>query len=94
MVVSRAFGQSLDPIDNLIPTYGADLVPGYSEPVPVMSGIDMLRLHLVLLIGKPQKKCCFFMVVPLKPQPPSHELNGRRKKSNFFLNGTAFTHPP
>ena len=36
-----------DPIANLVPTYGEDLVPGYSQlapVVPVMSGIDMLRM--------------------------------------------------
>ena len=40
-----------DPIANLIPQYGADLLPSYSEPVAdaaaatvVMSGIDMLRM--------------------------------------------------
>jgi len=40
-----------DPIDNLIATYGEDLVPGYSQidasaaaAPPVMSGIDMLRM--------------------------------------------------
>jgi hypothetical protein len=44
-----------DPIDNLISTYGEDLVPGYSQlsaseavpeaaAAPMMSGIDMLRM--------------------------------------------------
>ena len=44
-----------DPIENLIPTYGEDLGPGYSQQQiasqlapaavpPVMSGIDMLRM--------------------------------------------------
>ena len=47
--------QNPDPIENLIPTYGEDLVPGYSQldtsqvaaaadAMPVMSGIDMLRM--------------------------------------------------
>jgi len=36
--------QSADPTENLIPTYGSDLVASSNDISPVMSGLDMLRM--------------------------------------------------
>ena len=60
MSVSGA--QFQDPIANLIPTYGEDLLPGYSELAPVMSGIDMLRMAVP---GTPGEDYPIYSEVPV-----------------------------
>jgi len=60
---------SADPSTNLIPTYGPDLLPGYSEldpavsqsAVPVMSGTDMLRMAVP---GNPGEDYPIYAEVP------------------------------
>ena len=63
--------QQLDPIDNLIPTYGADLLPSYSEQATYndlgaagtapMSGEDMLRMSVP---GNPGEDYPIYAEVP------------------------------
>jgi len=52
---------SADPSDNLIPTYGSDLIPSYSDLDPVMSGIDMLRMAVP---GNPGEDYPIYAEVP------------------------------
>ena len=63
--------QQPDPIDNLIPTYGADLLPSYSEQATYndlgaaaaapMSGEDMLRMSVP---GNPGEDYPIYAEVP------------------------------
>jgi len=50
-----------DPSANLIPTYGSDLLPSYSDLDPVMSGIDMLRMAVP---GNPGEDYPIYAEVP------------------------------
>jgi len=61
LVITPLTTHSADPSDNLIPTYGSDLIPSYSDLDPVMSGIDMLRMAVP---GNPGEDYPIYAEVP------------------------------